>query len=136
MADSDAAPSGAEKAATIKAGVDEKPKHVTAATTAPAVANDADVPDPDEDDLDDLDDMLDDFSNVKVEDKKPATSSGPGRPASDPASTGAEATTSALKTGDGLGATLEDDFSEEDFQKQLQAGMAELMGDFEKNVRG
>ncbi|KAJ8117143.1 hypothetical protein ONZ43_g4280 [Nemania bipapillata] len=90
-------------------------------------ANDVgDAPDPDEDDLDDLDDMLDDFSTIKLKSKteepKPTTAT-------------STATTTIPATGEGELETDDslpdlDDFSEE-FQKQLQAGMAELMGDLE-----
>jgi peroxin-19 len=86
------------------------------------------VPDPDEDDLDDLDDLLDDFSAAKIDPKtttaslssssKPSTAKGPTIP--------------TLTTD--VPAVDPDDFSEEEFQRQLQAGMAELMGDFDKNV--
>ncbi|RFU25328.1 hypothetical protein B7463_g11022, partial [Scytalidium lignicola] len=72
------------------------------------------VPDPEEDDLDDLDDMLDEFSATKLDDEPPAPS-GPGRPDAtdhDPLATG---------------------LSDEEFAKQLQAGMAELMGDMDKD---
>ncbi|KAH8821147.1 Pex19 protein family-domain-containing protein [Xylogone sp. PMI_703] len=72
------------------------------------------VPDPDEDDLDDLDDMLDEFSETKLNDES-NVSSGPER----------------------TKATDEDTFaagiSDEEFSKQLQAGMAELMGELDKN---
>lgn len=85
-----------------------------------AAAGWEDVPDPDEDDLDDLDDMLDEFNTAKPETKAPApasttTTSGPGRPSveDDP----------LLGGGEGL--------SNDDFAKQLQAGMAELMGELE-----
>ncbi|KAK6950766.1 hypothetical protein Daesc_007291 [Daldinia eschscholtzii] len=89
-----------------------------------------DVPDPDEDDLDDLDDMLDEFSNVKL---------GANQPAPAPAVSGetaASASTSApagapSDTGNPLDAL--DDLSEEEFQKHLQAGMAELMNGFENS---
>ncbi|KAI9642797.1 Peroxisome chaperone and import receptor [Ciborinia camelliae] len=83
-----------------------------------ATAGWEDVSDPDEDDLDDLDDMLDEFNTAKPETKAPASTtsnSGPGRPpvADDP----------LLGSGEGL--------SDDDFAKQLQAGMAELMGELE-----
>ncbi|KAK3392136.1 Pex19 protein family-domain-containing protein [Sordaria brevicollis] len=74
---------------------------------------DDDVPDPDEDDLDDLDDMLDEFAAVDLQAKKPSVPAGPG----------------AAGAGDDKG---EDDvLSEEEFAKQLQAGMADLLGDIE-----
>uniref|UniRef100_L2FSX3 Pex19 family protein n=1 Tax=Colletotrichum fructicola (strain Nara gc5) TaxID=1213859 RepID=L2FSX3_COLFN len=110
------------------AGTANKPEEVK--TTAPAVEEKKpvdvmeDVPDPDEDDLDDLDDMLDDFAAVNVEPKKPEqkaapTAAGPGRPAA-----------VASETDD---KTLEDMLSSDDFAKQLQAGMADLIGELEKN---
>ncbi|KAI8308857.1 Peroxisomal biogenesis factor 19 [Colletotrichum sp. SAR11_240] len=110
------------------AGTANKPEEVK--TTAPPVEETKpvdvmeDVPDPDEDDLDDLDDMLDDFAAVNVEPKKseqkaaPAAA-GPGRPA-------AVASEADDKT-------LEDMLSSDDFAKQLQAGMADLIGELEKN---
>ncbi|KAF5507237.1 Peroxisomal biogenesis factor 19 [Colletotrichum aenigma] len=110
------------------AGTANKPEEVK--TTAPPVEEKKpvdvmeDVPDPDEDDLDDLDDMLDDFAAVNVEPKKPEqkiapTAAGPGRPA-------AVASEADDKT-------LEDMLSSDDFAKQLQAGMADLIGELEKN---
>lgn len=69
------------------------------------------APDPDEDDLDDLDDVLDEFAATKIDTKAPAPApSGPGRP-----------TPPLTKS------TVEDD----DFAKQLQAGMADLLGELE-----
>ncbi|KAI1501811.1 Pex19 protein family-domain-containing protein [Biscogniauxia marginata] len=85
-----------------------------------------DVSDPDEDDLDDLDDMLEEFSGVALDSKKPATASGPGRPSatiSDP----------TVQPNESVPPEGQDNFSEEEFQKQLQAGMAELMSDLEKS---
>ncbi|KAF2471612.1 Pex19-domain-containing protein [Lindgomyces ingoldianus] len=68
------------------------------------------APDPDEDDLSDLDDVLDEFAATKLESKAPApAASGPGRPAAAPA--------------DDL-AGLDD----EEFAKQLQAEMEQLLG--------
>ncbi|KAI8235618.1 Peroxisomal biogenesis factor 19 [Colletotrichum sp. SAR 10_86] len=110
------------------AGTANKPEEVKA--TAPPVEEKKpvdvmeDVPDPDEDDLDDLDDMLDDFAAVNVEPKKPEqkaapTAAGPGRPAG-----------VASEADD---KTLEDMLSSDDFAKQLQAGMADLIGELEKN---
>ncbi|KAI1120929.1 Pex19 protein family-domain-containing protein [Nemania abortiva] len=91
-------------------------------------AADDDARDPDEDDLDDLDDMLDEFSTVHLNSK-----------ADLPKTTAAASTASPFggpATGDGTEDTEDslpglEDFSEEEFQKQLQAGMAELMGDLE-----
>ncbi|WYZ41442.1 hypothetical protein EsH8_V_000337 [Colletotrichum jinshuiense] len=84
-----------------------------------------DVSDPDEDDLDDLDDMLDDFAAVKVDSKKPEqpvapATFGPARPAT-------------VTEDEADDKTLEDMLSSDDFAKQLQAGMADLIGEFEKN---
>ncbi|KAI9729908.1 MAG: Peroxisome chaperone and import receptor [Claussenomyces sp. TS43310] len=74
-----------------------------------------DVPDPEEDDLDDLDDMLDAFSPVKNDAKK----SSPTKPDSPkPAATQVVSDT-----------TAEDGPTDENFAKQLQAGMADLLGD-------
>ncbi|KAK1760611.1 Pex19 protein family-domain-containing protein [Echria macrotheca] len=83
-----------------------------------------DVPDPDEDDLDDLDDMLQEFSAVKVDSKKPepapaATAAGPGRP---PAS---------IPLADDP--KLEQLLADDEFAKQLQAGMADLLGEVENS---
>ncbi|KAI0448430.1 Pex19 protein family-domain-containing protein [Xylaria acuta] len=92
------------------------------------VNNVDDAPDPDEDDLDDLDDMLEEFSTVRLNSKtevpKTTATASIGSTSADPA-TG----DGALDTEDSLPGL--DDFSEEEFQKQLQAGMAELMGDLE-----
>ncbi|KAI5861132.1 Pex19-domain-containing protein [Durotheca rogersii] len=88
-----------------------------------------DAPDPDEDDLDDLDDMLDDFSHVNLETK------GPAAPPPIPKAPAAAAPTASASTSAPPKASVEtenpleglDDLSDEEFQKQLQAGMAELM---------
>jgi len=74
-----------------------------------------DVPDPEEDDLDDLDDMLDEFSATKIhaQDEVPKTS-GPDRPT---------AAVNAIPGAEGI--------SDKDFAKQLEAGMAELLGGME-----
>jgi peroxin-19 len=72
------------------------------------------APDPDEDDLDDLDDVLDSFSSKPAPSSKPAAAStstapaasGPGRPSSEDAEP-----------------------SEEELDKQLQAGMANLISE-------
>jgi len=86
---------------------DSTPKPQTSAATE-------NVPDPEEDDLDDLDDMLDEFSAPKAEVKEPISSSGPGRP-----QTAKEVPNLAERTTD------------DDFAKQLQAGMADLLGELE-----
>ncbi|KAI0845957.1 Pex19 protein family-domain-containing protein [Daldinia vernicosa] len=83
-----------------------------------------DVPDPDEDDLDDLDDMLEEFSSAKPGANQaipgPSISEKAAVKTSTPA--GASASLDTENPLDGL-----DDLSEEEFQKHLQAGMAELM---------
>lgn len=71
------------------------------------------APDPDEDDLSDLDDMLDDFSTASIKDKPPAASTS--APAQAPSTNPAPQSSST-----------EDD----EFANQLQAGMAELLGQF------
>ncbi|KAK3296793.1 Pex19 protein family-domain-containing protein [Chaetomium fimeti] len=76
---------------------------------------DDDVPDPDEDDLDDLDDMLDEFSAVKVDATKPEVPPGPTKP---PAAAAAQV-------------DEEEEGMDEEFAKQLQAGMADLLGGLE-----
>ncbi|KAH6627099.1 Pex19 protein family-domain-containing protein [Chaetomium sp. MPI-SDFR-AT-0129] len=81
-----------------------------------------DVPDPDEDDLDDLDDMLDDFSAVNIQ--APA-SRVPPPPTNPPTAAGAGAPSDAP--------TEEGAFSEEEFAKQLQAGMADLLGELDSS---
>ncbi|KAK2056669.1 Pex19 protein family [Colletotrichum caudatum] len=84
-----------------------------------------DVPDPDEDDLDDLDDMLDEFAAVNVDTKEPELSA-----ASFATGSGKPATVAEEGPDD---KTLEDMFASDDFAKQLQAGMADLIGELEKN---
>lgn len=59
-----------------------------------------------------LADMLDEFSPTKPETKAPAAPSGPGRPQAEAA---------------------EEGISDDDFAKQLQAGMADLLGELETN---
>lgn len=68
------------------------------------------APDPDEDDLSDLDDMLDDFSSASIKDKKPVTTT------QQPPPTAPKPQTQEAPT--------EDD----EFARQLQAGMADLLG--------
>ncbi|KAL2073164.1 hypothetical protein VTL71DRAFT_10488 [Oculimacula yallundae] len=105
------------KAIQKEEAVEAKPvsKDPAPAVLAPIqqdVATTEDVPDPDEDDLDDLDDMLDEFTPSKPE--PPSTS----KPTSVPS-------TASNPIADGI--------SDEDFAKQLQAGMAELMGELDTN---
>ncbi|KAK4451861.1 Pex19 protein family-domain-containing protein [Podospora aff. communis PSN243] len=86
---------------------------------APTVEDEDDVPDPDEDDLDDLDDMLEEFSATKIEGKAPEIP--PGKPA-------AAATDPSIPE-----PKLEDILSDDEFAKQLQAGMADLLGEMESS---
>ncbi|KAK7924116.1 hypothetical protein PG985_006170 [Apiospora marii] len=110
-------------------------EHVTeaapASTAAPTTT--VDPGDPDEDDLDDLDDMLEEFSAAKIDPKKTGASApGAAKAATNPTTTAKSVPTVPTLAGDVPGADL-DDFSEDEFQKQLQAGMVELMGDLDKN---
>jgi peroxin-19 len=68
--------------------------------------------------------MLDDFSTVKLEPKKPEVQAA----APKPEPTAAPSTTVPPVP------SLEDDLSEEEFAKQLQAGMASLLGELEKSA--
>ncbi|THV97104.1 Pex19-domain-containing protein [Aureobasidium pullulans] len=77
------------------------------------------APDPDEDDLSDLDDMLDDFSTASIQDQK---QSAPAASAASSSNTAQPTTSSSAKAQPQ--APAEDD----DFARQLQAGMAELLG--------
>ncbi|KAF2399125.1 Pex19-domain-containing protein [Trichodelitschia bisporula] len=79
----------------------------------PQAAAIEDAPDPDEDDLSDLDDVLDEFAATKLDSKPLPTSSGPGRPPTAPSAS------------DPLLPFPDDD----EFAKQLQAGMADLLGE-------
>ncbi|KAG5940072.1 hypothetical protein E4U59_002695 [Claviceps monticola] len=104
----------------------------TAATAAPlamAVAEPpADVPDPDEDDLDDLDDMLQDFATVKMSTSaQKSTGLASAVAASRTAPVAADASAKSPAT------SGEPETSEEDFEKQLQAGMADLLGELENS---
>ncbi|KAI0099464.1 Pex19 protein family-domain-containing protein [Daldinia grandis] len=87
-----------------------------------------DVPDPDEDDLDDLDDMLEEFSSVKPGASQAAPALGVSEKAAVKTSTSAPADASLDTENQPNGL---DDLSEEEFQKHLQAGMAELMSGLE-----
>ncbi|KAI9671837.1 MAG: Peroxisome chaperone and import receptor [Alyxoria varia] len=88
------------------------------------------VPDPDEDDLDDLDDMLDEFSSAKISSphqNQPLTAdpgpTGPGRP-------------DELKhneASEGSKAPSDESNEQDDFTKQLQAGMADMMRELQEN---
>ncbi|KAM3441400.1 hypothetical protein MY4824_001524 [Beauveria thailandica] len=119
---------GAAPAKAEKQNVETKATDASAApTSAPPAAAVADVPDPDEDDLDDLDDMLDDFSTVKIDSKKPLET--PAAPAA-AATAGGPAPGAGAKTEDPVNPK---DITEEDFAKQLQAGMANLLSELEKS---
>ncbi|KAI1303415.1 Pex19 protein family-domain-containing protein [Xylaria venustula] len=116
-----------------KAGIaGDHSKQADQSSAEPKTVSDAndigDAPDPDEDDLDDLDDMLDEFSTVKLSSKVDVPKTITAAPNAS-ASTGPATSDGALDTEDSLPGL--DEFSEEEFQKQLQAGMAELMGDLE-----
>ncbi|KAK4138873.1 Pex19-domain-containing protein [Trichocladium antarcticum] len=117
--DVDVAAPPAPTAPTAPAAKIEEPKTAT-------VEDVGDVSDPDEDDLDDLDgnpsgltrgvEMLEDFAAVKVDAKKPEVSVAAPEPA---AASITEAEGPAL--------------SEDDFAKQLQAGMADLLGELDNS---
>jgi len=64
--------------------------------------------------------MLEEFSAVKVDEKAPEVAPGQGKPAATGASTQEP--------------KLEDILSDDDFAKQLQAGMADLLGEMESSV--
>lgn len=80
--------------------------------------------------------MLDDFSTVKLDSKQP-TSSEPQAAGGAPVAASDATTTKEAPKADGAdGATgAGEEFSEDEFQKQLQSGMAELLGELEKSVR-
>ncbi len=63
--------------------------------------------------------MLDEFSTVKIDPKKSPVVSGPGRP--DAAAPADES-------------SLEDALNDDEFAKQLQAGMADLLGELDSSV--
>ncbi|KAI6781689.1 Peroxisome biogenesis protein 19-like protein [Emericellopsis cladophorae] len=112
-------------------GVRAQAQHVKpteGASSAPAASVDevGDVPDPDEDDLDDLDDMLNDFNVGSKPAAAPSVTTGKQSSESTPR-------TEAKPDPSKPTANLENDFSEEDFAKQLQAGMADLLGELEKS---
>ncbi|TKA23447.1 hypothetical protein B0A50_07474 [Salinomyces thailandicus] len=84
------------------------------------------APDPEEDDLDDLDDVLDQFQPKPASSASAATAaapsaSGPGRPQHDQPGLSNAAATGPTKS------------NEEDFAKQLQAGMQNLAGELDEN---
>lgn len=75
--------------------------------------------------------MLDEFSTVRLDSKKPEQICS-GKPAPQPAPAPAPAAVASSSTE--KEPSLEDAFSEEEFAKQLQAGMADLLGELEKSV--
>lgn len=78
------------------------------------------APDPDEDELSDLDDMLDEFSASKISDTKPAAPTAPTAP-------------TASVSGPSKPVAIDVPEDEDDFTKQLQAGMASLIGQLDSN---
>lgn len=83
------------------------------------------APDPDEDDLSDLDDMLDDFAATSIKDKKSDAPSN----ATVPASTAAAApSTNTQSNKSSSSASTQPPAEDDEFARQLQAGMAELLG--------
>ncbi|KAH8685506.1 Pex19 protein family-domain-containing protein [Tricladium varicosporioides] len=102
-------------ASTPKIEAEKESNIATASTSKPAnpapeatvLAPIESIPDPDEDDLDDLDDMLDEFTPSRPEPKAPSKPPFPAESFSD------------------------EGISDEDFAKQLQAGMADLLGELE-----
>lgn len=110
--------------ASEKAEAGAPSKHVN----APALDE---VPDPDEDDLDDLDDLLDEFSAAKIEPKAATKTAAPSSTSTKPADP--KGPTIPTLTTD-VPVADPNDLDDEEFQKQLQAGMAELMGEFDKDV--
>ncbi|QPG96604.1 hypothetical protein C2857_004709 [Epichloe festucae Fl1] len=117
---------GADAATSVSMPMTTAPV-TTAEVAQPAEVAGEDVPDPDEDDLDDLDDMLEDFSTVKIEGSaQQSTQSASAAPAESTPKAADAATKDAT-------APDEPAFSEEDFTKQLQAGMADLLGELEKS---
>lgn len=77
--------------------------------------------------------MLDEFSTVRLDSKKPEQICS-GKPAPQPVSAPAPAPAAVASSSTAKGPSLEDAFSEEEFAKQLQAGMADLLGELEKSV--
>ncbi|KAI4745581.1 Pex19-domain-containing protein [Aureobasidium sp. EXF-12298] len=82
------------------------------------------APDPDEDDLSDLDDMLDDFSATSLKDPKNTAPSATTAPSSK--STAAFSTTAQPNLPPS--APSQPPTEDDEFARQLQAGMAELLG--------
>ncbi|KAI4749268.1 Pex19-domain-containing protein [Aureobasidium sp. EXF-12298] len=81
------------------------------------------APDPDEDDLSDLDDMLDDFSAASIKDQKPAA----------PSTSTAQSSTTAQSNPSSSSIPPQPPAEDDDFARQLQAGMAELLGGLDED---
>ncbi|KAF5597241.1 peroxisomal biogenesis factor 19 [Fusarium subglutinans] len=112
-----------EAVATTEAVAEKTDALPTPASKAPITVDEMDeVPDPDEDDLDDLDDMLEEFSAVKLDQTKPLGAAA--------ASIKPEAPNGSAS---GKQPEVEDAFSEDEFARQLQAGMADLLGELEQS---
>ncbi|KAK4211433.1 peroxisomal biogenesis factor 19 [Rhypophila decipiens] len=94
------------------------------------VEDEADVPDPDEDDLDDLDELLDEFSPLKVGDSTKAAHA-----ASEPSKAGTTTgpVPSSSSKEPAKEPSFEDVLTDDDFAKQLEAGMADLLGEIESS---
>lgn len=73
-------------------------------------------------------DLLDDFSAVKVDAQKPAPAAPKAAPDANPDTANKGAGVADQK------ASVEEDFSEDEFARQLQAGMADLLGELDKSV--
>lgn len=117
-------PDPQEAAATTEAVAEKTDALPTPAPKAVVTVDEIDeVPDPDEDDLDDLDDMLEEFSAVKLDQTKP------------PGAAAAASSKPEVPKGSASGKQpeVEDAFSEDEFARQLQAGMADLLGELEQS---
>lgn len=117
-------PDPQEAAATTEAVAEKTDALPAPAPKADVTVDEIDeVPDPDEDDLDDLDDMLEEFSTVKLDQTKP-----PGAAAAGSSKPEAPKGSASSKQPE-----VEDAFSEDEFARQLQAGMADLLGELEQS---
>ncbi|KAF5717336.1 peroxisomal biogenesis factor 19 [Fusarium mundagurra] len=117
-------PNPQEAAATTEAVAEKTNDLPTPAPKAAITVDEIDeVPDPDEDDLDDLDDMLEEFSTVKLDQTKP-----PGA-----AAAGSSKPEAPKGSASGKQPEVEHAFSEDEFARQLQAGMADLLGELEQS---
>ncbi|KAF5553222.1 peroxisomal biogenesis factor 19 [Fusarium napiforme] len=117
-------PGPQEAAATTEAVAEKTDALPTSAPKAAVTVDEIDeVPDPDEDDLDDLDDMLEEFSTVKLDQTKPPEA----------AAAGSSKPEAPKGSASGKQPEVEDAFSEDEFARQLQAGMADLLGELEQS---